>query len=65
MPDMPCIAHNLPCPYLDRSGKQSAWTCCGEQHKLQRIVNMRECPALPVAREIYKKHCTGRPEAKK
>ena len=55
MSKLPCLTHNIPCPYLDRSGRESAWTCCGEARKVQLVMNLRECPALDVAREIYRK----------
>ena len=55
MSNLPCLAHKVPCPYLDRSGKESAWTCCGEARKVQRLMTMRECPSLDVARAAYRK----------
>ncbi len=55
MNNMPCLTHKVACPYLDRSGKESTWTCCGEARKVQRLINMRECPALDVARAAYRK----------
>ena len=51
---LPCIKHNIPCPYIDRRGKDYEWTCCGVRPP-RRLIGMRECPQIEVARAEYSK----------
>ena len=56
---LPCVKFSFRCPYGDHYGRERDWTCCGLPGRLQKLVNMRECPALDVARAEYAKQKKG------
>lgn len=56
---LPCVKFSFRCPYGDRTGRERAWTCCGEPGRPQKLVNLRACPAPDVARAEYAKQKRG------